>query len=380
MPTNSFKQKSMINKPFIQLILIHVREFYREPAVLFWSFLFPILMAWGLGIAFNKKPEVTKTIAVVFEEKQSIEIFEKQIAKANYEYKLDSHSNTYYYSFNYGNENMGITHFRLKPVSHQEADLMVKRGNSSMIITLENEKLQYNFDNHNSDAQLSYLQLSSVFSGDALSAQHAEIKPITEKGTRYIDFLIPGLIAMNVMMSTMWGVSYTLIEARTKKLLRRMVATPMKRWEYILSHIVARIVLCFVEAAIIFSFAYYYFDITIEGSILAFIVLFISGILAFSGVSVLMASRTSKTQVGNGLINLIVMPMMLLSGIYFSYYNFPDFVVPFIQALPLTMLADGIKAIFNESAGFAEVLKYIIVLNALGLFTFVLGLKFYKWY
>jgi ABC-type multidrug transport system permease subunit len=370
----------MRNYPFIQLILVQIRDFYREPAVLFWSFLFPVLMAWGLGIAFNKKPEVTKTIAVVLEVKQSIEVFEKQIAKANFENKLDSISNTYYYSFTYGNENMGITHFRLKPVSQQEADLMVKRGNSSMIITLENEKLQYNFDNHNSEAQLSYLQLSSVFSGDALSAQKAEIKPITQKGTRYIDFLIPGLIAMNVMMSTMWGVSYTLIEARTKKLLRRMVATPMKRWEYILSHIVARIVLCFVEASIIFSFAYYYFDITIEGSVLAFIVLFISGILAFSGVSVLMASRTAKTQVGNGLINLIVMPMMLLSGIYFSYYNFPDIVIPFIQALPLTMLSDGIKAIFNESAGFQQVWKYILVLNLLGLVTFVLGLKFYKWY
>ncbi|MGE0090174.1 MAG: ABC transporter permease [Bacteroidales bacterium] len=370
----------MINKPFIQLILIHVREFYREPAVLFWSFLFPILMAWGLGIAFNKKPEVTKTIAVVLNEKQSVEIFEKEISKVRFENKLDSISNTYYYSFSYGNENMGITHFKLKPVNQQEAELMVKRGNASMIISTNEDKIQYNFDNHNSDAQLSYLQLSSIFYGENLSVKQAEIKPITEKGTRYIDFLIPGLIAMNVMMSTMWGVSYTLIEARTKKLLRRMVATPMKRWEYIFSHIVARIVLCFVEAAIIFSFAYYYFDLTIEGSVLAFIVLFISGILAFSGVSVLMASRTAKTQVGNGLINLIVMPMMLLSGIYFSYYNFPDIIIPFIQALPLTMLADGIKAIFNESAGFKEVWKYIVILNSLGLVTFILGLRFYKWY
>ncbi|HAN18251.1 MAG: hypothetical protein A2X13_07295 [Bacteroidetes bacterium GWC2_33_15] len=370
----------MLKHPFTQLILIQIREFYREPAVLFWSFLFPVLMAWGLGIAFNKKPEVTKTIAIVLSEKEPVADFEKYISKTDFEKIPDSTNNTYYYSVSYGNENMGVTHFRLKPVSWQQAELMVKRGNASMIITTNNNKIEYNFDKYSSDGQLEYLQLSSLFDGENQSAQQSEIKPMAEKGTRYIDFLIPGLIAMNVMMSTMWGISYTLIEARTKKLLRRMVATPMKRWEYILSHIVARVVLCFVEAAIIFLFAYYYFDITITGSIIAFVALFISGILAFSGLSVLIASRTSKTQVGNGLINLVVMPMMMLSGIYFSYHNFPDIVVPYIQALPLTMLADGVKAVFNESAGFMQVWKYILILNSFGLITFITGLKFYKWY
>ena len=370
----------MTNRPFIQLILIHIREFYREPAVLFWSFLFPILMAWGLGIAFNKKPEVTKTIAIVLNEKESIQDFEKYITKSAYRIEIDSTNFDTYLSVEYGNDNIGITHFKLKPVSWQQAELMIKRGNASVIITTKDNELEYNFDKFSSDGQLSYLQLSSLFNGDNLSAQLSEIKPLTEKGTRYIDFLIPGLIAMNVMMSTMWGISYTLIEARNKKLLRRMVATPMQKWEYIFSHIISRIVLCFAEASIIFLFAYYYFDITIEGDIAAFVVLFISGILAFSGIAVLIASRTSKTQIGNGLINLVVMPMMLLSGIYFSYHNFPDVVIPFIQALPLTMLSDGVKSIFNEGAGFLQIWKYAIVLNVIGLFTFVLGLRFYKWY
>jgi ABC-type multidrug transport system permease subunit len=337
-------------------------------------------MAWGLGIAFNKKPEVTKTIALVINEKGSIEDFERSCKNTSYEKKLDSLSKTYYYSIRYGDENIGITHFRLNPVSWAQAELMVKRGNAPLIITPNQGKIEYHFDKYSSEGQLAYLQLTSLFNGGNATIQHAEVKPMTEKGTRYIDFLIPGLIAMNVMMSTMWGISYTLIEARTKKLLRRMVATPMPKWEYILSHIVARIVLCFVEAAIIFSFAYYYFDIKIEGSVIAFITLFISGILGFSGLAVLIASRTAKTQVGNGLINLIIMPMMLLSGIYFSYHNFPEAVIPFIQALPLTMLADGIKAIFNESAGFAQVWKYILILNTFGLITFTVGLKFYKWY
>jgi len=337
-------------------------------------------MAWGLGIAFSKKPETTKTIALVISERKSTSAFEMLCKSNHFEKRLDSISKTYTYNISYGNENLGITHFRLKPASWEQAKLMVKRGNAPLIIAINEGKLEYHFDKYSSEGQLAYLQLISLFNGKNTTIQQAEIKPMTEKGTRYIDFLIPGLIAMNVMMSTMWGISYTLIEARTKKLLRRMVATPMPKWEYILSHISARIVLCFAEAAIIFAFAYYYFDIKVEGSILALIVLFLSGILGFSGLAVLIASRTAKTQIGNGLINLIVMPMMLLSGIYFSYHNFPDAVIPFIQALPLTMLADGVKAIFNERAGFAEVWKYILILNGFGLITFVIGLKCYKWY
>jgi len=338
-------------------------------------------MAWGLGIAFSKKPEQTKTIALVLNEYQNIKSFERSIIKSNFIKKTDSLNSKAYYYINYGDEKVGITHFIIKPVDIQSAELMIKRGSATLLLSMNDSILEYHFDRYNSDAQLSYLQLSSLFRGEVqLSQKGEEVKPLTEKGTRYVDFLIPGLIAMNVMMSVMWGISYTLIENRTKKLLRRMVATPMPKWEYIASHIIARIILCFVEAIIIFSFSFYYFNITIEGSVIAFIILFISGIIAFSGIAVLIASRTAKTQVGNGLINLIVMPMMLLSGIYFSYHNFPDKVIPLIQALPLTMLADGVRAIFNESAGIIQIWKYILILNALGLTTLTIGLKTFKWY
>lgn len=368
-----------MNRSFIQLVLVQLRDFYREPSVIFWSLLFPILMAWGLGIAFNKKAEMTKTVALVIEQ-GTIDNFKNHCKNVNFEEKTDSITRSLYYTIPYGVENTGVTIFRIKPVDWKQAELMVKRGSVSLIITSKEDSLEYHFDKFNSEGQLAYLQLTSLFNGYNPNTQQSEIKPMTEKGTRYIDFLIPGLLAMNVMMSTMWGVGYTIIEARTKKLLRRMVATPMPKWEYISSLIVARVLLCFVEAAIVFTFAHFYFDIVIEGSVLAFIALFFSGIICFSGIAVIIASRTSKTQVGNGLINLIVMPMMLLSGIYFSYHNFPDAVITMIQALPLTMLADGVKAIFNESAGFAEVWKYIIALNAIGLITFFVGLKIYKWY
>lgn len=369
-----------MNRPIVQLMLVQIREFYREPGIIFWSLLFPVLMAWGLGIAFSNKPETTRTIAVVYAETGSEKAFHESILKSDPRQLTDSLSGKSIFIIDAGNDSIGKMHYRLFPASWHEANIMVKRGKSPMIISYEQGRISYLFDKYNSEAVLSYLQLSSVIGGIKQTSGNGVIKPLVEKGTRYIDFLIPGLIAMNVMMSTMWGISYSLIEARTKKLLRRMVATPMPRWEYMASHFIARLLLCSVEAAIIFSFAWYYFDITVEGSVIAFVLMFFSGIVAFSGIAVLVACRTSKTQIGNGLINLVVMPMMLLSGIYFSYFNFPQEVITYIQALPLTLLADPVKAIFNEGAGIADVWLNALILNIIGLLSFIIGLRFFKWY
>lgn len=370
----------MFKHPLFQLILVEVREFYREPGVVFWSLVFPILMAWGLGIAFSSKIEPTKTVAIVLSETSSAELTDRIPQLSHFNFSTDTLTGNVFYMANFGDSLMGLTHYILKPVEWTDAELMLKRGNVSLIITENNGQLNFHYDKQNSEAQLVYLHLSAIANGRVASNTQHEIKPITAKGSRYIDFLVPGLLAMNIMMSTMWGISYTLIEARTKKLLRRMVATPLRKWHYIASLFIARVFLCSVEAAIVFAFAHYYFDITISGSIIAFIALFISGIVAFTGIAVLVGSRTAKTRIGNGLINFVVMPMMLLSGIYFSYHNFPEFTIPYIQALPLTMLADGIKAIFNEGAELLNVGYLVLLLNGLGIFMFTLGMRIFKWY
>jgi len=130
----------------------------------------------------------------------------------------------------------------------------------------------------------------------------------------------------------------------------------------------------------LYAFSYYYFDITIQGNILALMFLFLSGVIAFTGIAIFAASRTSRTEIGNGLINAVTMPMMVVSGVFFSYHNFPDIVIPFIRILPLTMLADGIRSIFIEGAGFMEVAGSILILSGLGIIFFSVGLKIYKWY
>jgi ABC-type multidrug transport system permease subunit len=234
----------------------------------------------------------------------------------------------------------------------------------------------------NSDAELTYLKLSTVIgSGNIIPEEKsAEIKPLTIQGSRYIDFLVPGLLTMGIMMSAMWGISYGIIEKRSKKLLRRLVATPMKKSHFLIALITVRIVMNFVEALVLILFAILAFHISIQGSISALILLLLAGNIAFAGVAVFVSCNTSNTEVGNGLINAIVTPMMVLSGIFFSYHNFPDWSIQVINKLPLTILTDGIRSIFNEGAGYQQVAFPVLILSVTGVIFFFAGLKLFKWH
>jgi ABC-type multidrug transport system permease subunit len=178
----------------------------------------------------------------------------------------------------------------------------------------------------------------------------------------------------------MWGISYSLIEKRTKKLLRRMVATPMKKSGFLISHFISRTALSAGESLLLLLFGWWYFDITVQGSFPALLTVFLAGNMAFIGLAIFVSARTTNTEVGNGLINAIVMPMMIGSGIFFSYHNFPDWLIPIIRQLPLTMLADSIRSIFIEGAGFGQVGWETAILSGMGILFFSLGLKIYKWY
>lgn len=372
----------MRRKQLFQLILIQFREFYREPGVLFWAFGFPILMAWGLGLAFKEKPDIIRKVAVIenaltkTDSQSTLQLFLKKETK---EVKKD-HSADHSHVKDIFDKKLGKTTYYFTSTNWNNAILMLKRGQVTLIMKEENGKLTYHFDPASPEARLVQLQLESMIRGDKKFEESPGVVPLTLSGTRYIDFLIPGLIAMSIMMSCMWGISWTIIDNRSKKLLRRMVATPMKKSNFLVSLFVARLVLSLVESLFIYLFAHWYFGMTIQGSITALIIICITGNIAFTGIAVLAACHTSKPEIGNGIINAVTSPMMVISGIFFSYANFPDWAVPVIKLLPLTMLADITRSIFNEGAGLAEAFIPATVLTSLGLVTFGLGLRFYKWY
>lgn len=346
-----------MNKSLYQLILVHFKTFFREPSILFWAVLFPIIMAWILGIAFSNKGESVRTIYVI----SAAEIPEKITGEKVF-----------------GKETGNIFRIKFQRASEEEAVRAVKRGVIVLYIEVKGDSIIYHFDPLNPDAQLTHLMLERDISGVAVNS--ASIKPLQTKGTRYIDFLIPGLVALGIMNSCLWGIGWSLIETRMKKLLRRMVATPMKKSVFLASHIVTRIILGGVETVLLLVFAYFYFGTTITGSIPAFVIVFLAGIFAFAGIGILTASRTDKTETANGLVNAVTLSMMILSGIFFNYHNFPDWAIPIIQSLPLTVLADAIRAIFIEAASIADVLIPTLILLITGLITFVIGLRIFKWY
>jgi ABC-2 type transport system permease protein len=367
-----------------QLTLAQFKEITREPGVLFWGILFPILMSLGLGLAFTKKADVVRKVAVSrsneISDQGTSELYrflEMKCKKQQSDNKED-----FNWQYELKDDKLGNTLFLFYEMDWNEAMVMLKRGNVNLILKSNNGKTEYHFDPVNSDAELTYLKLRNIIgSGEILSVENtSEIKPLTITGTRYIDFLVPGLITMGVMMSSLWGISYGIIEKRSKKLLRRLVATPMKKSHFLIALITVRVAMNFIEALVLLLFAIITFNITIQGSISALILMFIAGNIAFAGIAVFVSSHTSNTEVGNGLINAVVMPMMILSGIFFSYHNFPDWSVKVIQVLPLTMLTDGIRSIFNEGAGYNEVALPVLILSATGIILFGAGLKIFKWH
>ncbi len=367
-----------------QLTRSMAMELLREPGVLFWGILFPILMSAGLGLAFTKKSDTIRKVAIVgsgethANDSASLTRFLKSSCEQNTSQKEDD----FRWKYTMKDERLGNSIFLFYEMDWDKAMVQLKRGTINLLIKSNSETVEYHFDPLNPDAELTYLKLGGMIGqGSSVPvSSNAEIRPLTVTGTRYIDFLIPGLVTMGVMMSCMWGISYGLIEKRSKKLLRRLVATPMKKSHFLIALITVRVAMNFIEAAAIVIFALIAFKMKIQGDIPALFAMFLAGNIAFAGIAVLVSSHTSNTEVGNGLINFIIFPMMILSGIFFSYHNFPDWSIGVISSLPLTMLTDGIRSIFNEGAGIREVFIPILVLSATGIVFFTAGLKIFKWH
>lgn len=383
--------KHIRTRQFRHLTMAHLKDVARQPAVLFWGVIFPILLAIGLGMAFTRDTETIHHIGFIqpgghtgdhaVKPSEIEDLFKRAVN--DYGYKLTIRDET---SFELAmkNDTLGDTYFVFESNSWEALIIKLKQGRINLIMEKTASGLVYHFDPVNPHARLAWLTVSP-FAGEGTSMvldakPEATVSPMELPGTRYIDFLIPGLVSMTVMMSCMWGISYGMIDKRSKKLLRRMVATPMVKSHFLGSLVLVRIFINTVESFLLVLAAWLIFDIVIQGSFKALIMVFLAGNIAFCGIAVFVSSRTANTEVGNGMINAVVMPMTLLSGVFFSYYNFPDWSIPIIEKLPLTLLADGIRAIFTEGAGLAETIPAAIVLFLMGAVFFTAGLKVFKWH
>ncbi len=383
---------------FLHLTLAHLKEVTRQPAVLFWGIVFPILLSIGLGMAFTRGAETVHQIGFVHTDAGDGSPPAPADIEALFTKAVRDHGHALHFrdetSFllTVRDDTMGDTLYLFETGSWEESILRLKQGRIHMIMEMTEEGVVYHFDPLNPDARLAWHTLSPLI-GDgesyaigentppaALSDAAARVSPLEMSGTRYIDFLIPGLVSMTVMMSCMWGISYGMIDKRSKKLLRRMVATPMVKSHFLTALMLVRIFINVVESVLLVFFAWLIFDIAIQGSAGALIMVFMAGNIAFSGIAVFVSSRTANTEVGNGMINAVVMPMTLLSGVFFSYHNFPEWSIPVIEKLPLALLADGIRSVFSEGASLVETAPASILLFMTGAVFFIAGLKIFKWH
>jgi ABC-type multidrug transport system permease subunit len=349
-------EKSKSLHPLLELTATRVREFLREREAVFWVFVFPVLMTFALGIAFrNTAPD--KTLVAI--EATATD------SKASETAALLSRS-----------PDITATVF-----SPEEAAQALRSGKVSIVVKPTNDTFEYHFDPTRPESRTARLLVDDVLQRGKGRADVVGVgeRTITEPGARYVDFLVPGLIGMNLMGSGLWGLGFTVVIARSRKILKRFAATPMRRSHYLLSFMLSRLVFLVLEVAAVIIFATLAFGFTVRGSWLAVALITALGGFTFSGIGMLVAARPTTIEGVSGLMNFIMLPMWLLSGTFFSSERFPSVLQPFIQALPLTALNNLLRALMNEGASLSSNWIPIAILVAWCVVSFVIALKIFKW-
>ncbi len=340
---------------FGQLVLSRLREFYREPEAVFWVYGFPLLLSVVLGLAFSGGAAPPPPVDVQGSpEDPAVKKIKETLVKHDFD-KVEVHP-------------------------PDEARRRLRAGKTSLIVVPGGKKLVYVYDRTNSDSRLARFWVDDVLARAALGAvsQPAD-EYVSEVGSRYIDFLLPGLIGANLMGGGLFGVGFVLVDMRVRKLFKRLMATPMNRGDFLLAILTARLVFLIPEMLALFLVGWLLFGVPIHGNLLTLGLVILTGTAAFSGIGLLIASRSEKTETVSGLINLVMLPMYLLSGTFFSSKRFPDEMQPFIQALPLTQVNDALREVMLEGHGLGEIGWRLGILLAWGAVTFVLALKWFRW-
>ena len=344
-------QSSRLN-PQIELIKMRLREFVREPGVLFWVFAFPLLMAFGLGIAFRSKPPERPRVAVVAA--QSNPLSRSLISNPRIIAEI-------------------------KDEASARRDLA--RAKTDVIVKFDAKGPTYIFDSTQDKGPAARLLVDDIIERAAGRRDPVASKEInsSEPGSRYIDFLLPGLIGMNLMGTSMWGVGYNLVVARKRRLLRRFAVTPMRRPQFLMSYFFARSLFLVLEIGLLLLFGKFAFGTLIRGNLLSLFVIGFVGAASFAGISLLIGARVENTESANGWMNLVQLPMWVLSGAFFSYERFPGWVLWPIRALPLTALNDALRAVFNDGLSIAGTWPQLLVLGVWGVAGYAIALKTFRW-
>jgi ABC-2 type transport system permease protein len=348
-------RRSWRENSLVQLTLVRFREFLREPEAVFWTFAFPVILALGLGIAFRNKPADVVVIGVVRGTPEG-DALATRLASAK-----------------------GI---KIQPMDDSAAARALRTGEVALVaMPTAGGGVAYRFDDTRPEGRSARALIDDALQRAAGRKDPVNVteEKVQEKGSRYIDFVVPGLLGMNIMGGGIWGLGFAIVEARRKKLLKRLVSTPMPRTHYLASFLFSRFFFLILEIAVLVGSAALIFDVPVRGSLLQLLVVCLMAALAFGGIGLLIASRAQTIEGVSGLMNLTMMPMWVLSGVFFSSSNFPRVAQPFIQALPLTATINALRATMLQGAGWATVAPSLAIVAAWLAVSFTLALRLFRW-
>lgn len=349
------ERRPWIERPLAQLTLVRFREYLREPEAVFWTFIFPILMTAGLGIAFRSKPPDHARVAVLADARGAEETAQRLKRDPLLEVRV---------------------------LDDSAAARELRTGKIALVVVPESgAAVRYRFDDTRPEGLAARRLVDDALQRSAGRTDPVAVREefIRERGSRYIDFLVPGLLGMNLLGSGVWGIGFSVVDARRKRLLKRLVATPMPRASYLASFLLSRISLLVLEAGVLLGFGALVFGVPIRGSLWTLAVICLLGALAFGGLGLLIAARPRTVEGASGLMNLAMVPMWVFGGIFFSASRFPQAVQPFVQALPLTAVNNALRANMLEGASLAQVTPELAIVGAWLVVCFVVALRIFRW-
>jgi ABC-2 type transport system permease protein len=346
----------MKSSPIVQLTLARLREFFREPEAVFWVYGFPILMAVLLGIAFREQP--IERITVDVQEGPRAETAATALR--------------------------AIQKFDVRTCEDATCRMRLRTGKTQLVVVSSEASgpgFDYLYDPARSDSVLARKETDDALQRaagrqDTFAANDREFK---EPGGRYIDFLIPGLLGMSIMGGGLWGVGFVTVDMRIRKLLKRFLATPMKKTHFLGGVMISRLCFLVPEVVVLIIFAALAFGVKIYGSVASTALLILLGSMTFSGLGLLVASRAKTIEAVSGLMNVVMLPMWMLSGIFFSSSRYPEAAQPLIRLLPLTALIDALRAVMIDGASIFSQTSEVVVLAFWGSVTFLIALKIFRW-
>jgi len=391
---------SLRDWPVWQLTLARLRLFLREPAAIFWVYGFPILMMMSLGIAFRDNPQELIAVDVVEARGAGVSPAEAREGEGPAEPRAASKGSGFRVQGSVdrdqGSANRQTKIQTLKAILDTDPRFKVtlspaedwrkrlQAGKTDLVIEMNpngsRAECQFWDEPRRAESRLArYAVESFLFRDMHPSSPPPEVKHLEQAGSRYIDFLLPGMMGMGLMGGGMWGVGFVVVDMRVRKLLKRFLATPMRRSDFLIAIILSRLVFTLADILILLLFGYLAFGIRNQGSYLNLTAVVLLGGAAFAGIGLLVASRVQTIETVSGLMNLVMLPMWILSGVFFSSERFPEAVQPMINLLPLTALNQGLRGIMLEGKSLAALWPQLALLAAYASVTFTVALRVFRW-